>query len=305
MTQIPMLQRLVKLTTMLTAAGSAGWPALELADSLGYSGTPESRRESLARDIRKLRSVGIDIRNTADDGSESRWELRPRDSRVQLEFTPEELTELSRAAVLAGRESLPRVWGGEAPTGRDPLELHIAPPPPELDKLLRAVAARCRLTFSYNGRQRELSPNRVSSDAGGWSVSGFDHTRGAERTYYLRRMSGVGVAQPGTAGSDQRPTRSSTDPLRWEIDEPVTAWLRAPAEFAPDVAALVGATPTEPTPGDPDEAVHLTAVVTNRLVFLARIVELGTRVELLGPPQLRDQFDTDCLSPEGLAEGRR
>lgn len=304
MAQIPVLQRLVKLTTMLTAAGPTGWAALELADALGYGGTPESRREALARDIRNLRKIGIEIDNTAEEGEESRWVLQPRDSRVQLEFPPEELAELARAAVLAGKESLPGVWGGSAPSGPSPLELHTSPPSPEIDPVLRAVSARCRLTFTYNGRERDVSPATVSSDSGGWSVTGYDESRAEVRTFYVRRMTGVRVGQPGSARTEPRRDRSGTDPLGWDVDEPLTATLTAPAEFVPDAVALLRAQPdpddqdagppaaavTDPGVGaDPDE-VRLVARVTNRVVFLVRLIELGPRVRLVGPPELRRQL---------------
>lgn len=304
-TATPVLQRLVQLTTMLTAAGDRGWPALDLADALGYGGVPESRREALARDIRSLRRVGIDIGNIADEGSESRWVLRPRDIRVQLEFPAEELAELSRAAVLAGRSHLARGWGGTAAPGRDPLQWHTVPPPRELDQVLRAVSARCVLTFTYNGRPREVVPSSVASDSGGWSLTGFDATRGEVRTFYVHRMTVVEVGAPGTAGTDTRQTRTSTDPLRWEVDEPCTAVLRSPRVFAPDVAALLGAAQTPGGDSDSagaDDPVQLTAVVTNTLVFLARLLELGTRVELLEPQSLRDALDRRFLRPEGWSE---
>lgn len=303
MAQIPVLQRLVKLTTMLTAAGPRGWAALELADALGYGGTPESRREALARDIRNLRKIGIEIDNTAEEGEESRWVLQPRDSRVQLEFPPEELAELARAAVLAGRESLPGVWGGSAPAGPSPLELHTSPPSPELEPVLRAVSARCRLTFTYNGRARDVSPTNVSSDSGGWSVTGYDESRGEVRTFYVRRMSQVRVGQPGTARTEPRQHRSGTDPLGWEVDEPLTAILTAPAEYVPDAASLLRAQ-VDPDPGEggaPD-ATRLVARVTNRVVFLARLIELGPRVRLVGPPELLRQLGDRLGAAAGQEE---
>jgi predicted DNA-binding transcriptional regulator YafY len=80
--------------------------------------------------------------------------------------------------------------------------------------------------------------------------------------------------------------------------------LRAPSEFALDVAALLAAAIEPGAAQQADGSVLLTAAVTNRLVFLARLLELGTRVELLGPPQLRDQLDSGFLGPQASAGER-
>jgi predicted DNA-binding transcriptional regulator YafY len=178
--------------------------------------------------------------------------------------------------------------------------LQVAPQPRDLDKVLRAVSARCRLRFTYNGRDRDVAPDKLSSDSSGWSVTGFDETRAEVRTFYVSRMSAVEVGPPGSAGGQTRDSRPSTDPLTWEVDEPVTARLEVVAQFVPDAVALLGAQVVDEA-GDAEVA--MTARVTNRMVFLSRLIEMGLRVRLTGPEQLRAELDTRFLRPDGWERG--
>lgn len=273
------LQRMVMVTSILTAAGAAGRPAGELATTVGFRGTSESRREQLARLIRDLQRIGVDIGNVAPRGDEAVWVLRPNDSRIRLSFTPEQAAELARAALLAGHESVIR----EFP---DPLQ-----PPPGVDVALRnaadaeivlgAVASRSVLTFRYNGRPREVDPASVQRSPAGWTVTGFDRGAAGSRTFALARMTEVAAGPAGSAAEVETERRDGADPLGWSVDPPVIATLEAPPEYRPDVERLLG-----PARG----AGPLEYPVTNRWVFLSRIVELGTRVRLTGPPELRAEL---------------
>ena len=74
--------------------------------------------------------------------------------------------------------------------------------------------------------------------------------------------------------------RPGLDPITWRVDPPIDAVLECPG-YADDVIALVGGQRV----GD---EVHVT--VTNRLLFLARVLELGSRVRLVEPDELRTQL---------------
>lgn len=287
------LQRLVLLTAMLGDAGSRGLAASVLADRLGYGGTPESRRESLARDIRRLRETGLEIVNAAASGEEAQWVLHPRDSRIRLAFSASQVAELARAALVADRETIARRLAPIAPAPQ-PGVVSLRPNtlPVALEPVLRAVAARCQLRFTYNGRTRTLDPATLQPDAGGWSLSGWDLDRDQPRTYRVSRMTAVELGEPGTARQRAEATGRSTDPLTWRVDEPVTATLRASPRFEGDLQRLLGAgvARTDSGQGDKEALNSYETVVTNRWVFLARVMELGERVRLDGPPALRDEL---------------
>jgi predicted DNA-binding transcriptional regulator YafY len=284
--QVPRpMQRMVMVTGILTAAGPAGRPALELADAVGFGGTPESRREQLGRLVRDLQSVGVDITNVAEPGQESQWVLRPGDSRIRLAFTPEQQAELARAALLADRDALAREFGGSQ-FELSPLD--IAPPrlPLDVDLVLRAVTARCLLRFQYNGKARVFDPVSMQRGLDGWAVSGMDRGSAQYRTFYLARMSDVAADEPGTAREIPEVQRGGTDPLSWHVDPPLDVSLDVWGRYAADAMRLLG----EPLLRGPDDPADWTYRVTNRWAFFARLTELGERVYLRGPQPIRVEF---------------
>jgi predicted DNA-binding transcriptional regulator YafY len=284
------LQRLVTITSVLGAAGPAGRAADELAGIAGYGGTPESRRESLARDIRNLNTVGLDIRNVAAPGAGGHYVLRPSDSRVTLAFTPEQRAELARAALLAGRAGLAAGLTGTRPApAPDLIRIDAVGLPGDMDAVLRAVGAGCVLRFTYNGKPRELDPHAVHRAGGEWSVTGFERQSGRPRVFAIARMADVTVGAPGTAGPPSDAPRPSTDPLSWLMDPALDAVISYDSRYAGDVARLLPV----PAPAGDDAAggrQEATVIVTNRWIFLARIAELGERVRLEGPDELRQEF---------------
>lgn len=280
------MQRMVMVTGILTAAGPTGRPALELADSVGFRGTPESKREQLARLVRELQKVGVDIVNAAEQGQEALWVLRPGDSRIRLAFTPEQQAELARAALVADRDALAHQLGaaGVAP---DALDISAPRLPVDVDLVLRAVTARCLLRFRYNGKPREFDPVSMQRGFGGWAVSGLDRGSGQYRTFYLGRMDDVAADEPRTAREVPGVQRGGPDPLSWQVDPPLDVTVGVAARFASDVARLLGE-PLERT--DEGDMAQWTYRVSNRWAFYSRLVELGERVYLTGPQPVRDEF---------------
>lgn len=294
------LQRLVMLTTVLSAAGSRGWPALRLAEHLGFGGTPESRRESLAREVRRLRSIGIEITNVAEPGTEARYVLHPSDSRIRLAFDPEQRAQLARAAVLSDRGAVAAALVDEAPQPAPTVSVAAAGSTKAIDRVLRAVTARCELRFTYNGRPRILDPATVVHDPAGWAVSGVERSACERRTFYVSRMSDIRLGAPGSAraGADSVRAGAGSDPLSWQVDEPVTARLQADERYADDVERLLGPAPVATREGSTITWAHS---VTNRWIFLARVIELGERVVLLGPPILREELRQRLLAAVRVA----
>jgi hypothetical protein len=93
-------------------------------------------------------------------------------------------------------------------------------------------------------------------------------------------MMDLQIGPPGSAHLPDDVQRPGLDPITWQVDPPVTATLECPG-FQDDTMRLVGGRAN----GD-----EVQVPVTNRLVFLARVVELGSRVRLVGPPELRDEL---------------
>lgn len=276
------MQRLVMVTSILTAAGPTGRAALELAEAVGYRGTDEGKREQLARLMRDLQAVGVDVTNVAPSGQEARWVLRPTDSRIRLAFTPAQQAELARAALLADRELLADDIGAAVapPPGVD---VSVSRLPHDVDLVLRAVTARCLLAFDYNGKARMLDPVTMQRGVGGWAVSGLDRGTGQYRTFYLARMTNVSADAPGTSNEVADVARGGTDPLSWRVDPPLDVTIRIDSRFQADVRTLLGS----PVRSDGDGWEYR---VTNRWAFYSRLIELGERVWLIGPEPIRAQF---------------
>ena len=276
------MQRLVMVTSILSAAGAAGRGALELADAVGYRGTDEGKREQLARLIRDLQTVGVDVTNVAPRGQEARWVLRPGDSRIRLAFTPEQQAALARAALLADRDRLAADLGAAV---APPQGLDIVAPrlPVDVDLVLRAVTARCLLRFAYNGKPRQFDPVTMQRGIGGWAVSGLDRGSGQYRTFYLARMTDVAADAPGTAREVSGVQRGGSDPLSWQVDPALDVTVRVDDRYRTDAATLLGE-PLTRRGADWDYR------VTNRWAFYSRLVELGERVVLAGPEPIRAEF---------------
>jgi predicted DNA-binding transcriptional regulator YafY len=287
-------ERLIMITTVLTTAGVSGRGALQLADDVGYRGREDSRREQLARDIRSLKKVGLEISNVAVEGNEARWVLQPQDSRIRLAFGEDQRAELARAALLTQGSTRERLLV-EVGADTDAMDVsnvavQYAEAPPELELLLHAVANRCLVSFRYSGRVRNVHPYRMQYGTSGWWMFGMEVEGGRTKTYTLSRMAQIGIADPGSAEIPLITPHPGTDPLTWLVDEPIEALLSCEPQHAEDVQLLLRAELTDagiiPAPGQ----VTMRATVVNRSQFLARVMELGARVRLVAPDELREEF---------------
>lgn len=268
-------ERLLALSLALTDAGRAGVSATRLMEVGEYGPATEASRRKLQRDLDDLRATGLHIENKAEPGIEGRYVIVPGDTRLRLEFTPGQRAEIARAAAARGHGEPVEIVSGTAV---------------EVEKVLRAVQARCLMHFTYNGKRRAVDPALLDRGGNDLVVVGFDRDAGISKTFVINRMTALAIDQPGTARVDPRETRPGTDPITWRVDPPVTATLSCDEALAPDVCALLGGTYSEGV---------VTAEVTNRMVFLARVIELRTAIRLLGPPDLREELRVHLLAVAG------
>ena len=281
------------ITSVLSEAGPRGRSALVLAKDVGHEGTPDSQRDQLSRDIRALRRAGLEISNVAEPGAEGRWVLRPQDSRVRLAFSDAERAELARAALLSEGERSDRliaqIGGDEPQRPGAAMAVQAGVVPRDLDRLLHAVASRCSVHFDYSGRQRDVDPLELEHGTSGWWIRGFEQQSQRVKTYTIARLSNLTVDLPGTAGESVAADHPSSDPLTWLVDDPVDAILSCPKEYERDVRRLLNID-SDARGVAGNDAVTLDVPVTNRSLFLARLIELGSRVRLEGPDELRAEL---------------
>ncbi len=283
--QLSPTERVVRLLTLL-AASDAPVPTQRLVQVGGYrTAAAEDAKRMLNRDLEQLNRQGWDIRNVAPAGEAGRYRLRARDNRLQVALSPAQRAELVRAAVAAGRPALAAQLGtpgarpAAAPTG-----VVDADSPPALDGVLRAVSRHCLLHFGYKEVVRVVHPYAVHPGPSGWYLRGREEGSALVKEFVVGRMAGVVLEHPGTAEPAPDAPRSGLDPLSWRVDPPVDVVVASSPEHRSLVEHLLG--PPTTAAGEGDD-VRLTFRVTHRAAFRWRLYELGLRVRLVGPDEVR------------------
>ncbi len=273
MSQQKAYNRLLELALVLTDARGVGVRTDDLRDRLGYDST-ESGKRTLIRDLDDLRASGLEIDNTADPGEEARYVIRPGDVRLRVEFTPAQRTALQSALAAASAQGLVAVQRKALPV--------------DLDRVREAVRRRCVMYFDYNGKTRTVDPLSWEWSGHDLVVTGLEHATKMIKSFAVVRMENLEIGAPGSAKASEDVERPGLDPITWEVDPPVVAVLQSPG-YADDVIAMLGGEAI----GD---EVHVR--VTNRLIFFARVVELGSRVRLIGPEELRGELRSMLMEVE-------
>jgi predicted DNA-binding transcriptional regulator YafY len=258
-------QRLLDVALALTEAGKVGMTSSVLLERVGYP-HGESGKRTMMRDLDDLRVVGLSIDNVANPGEDARYVLKAGDVRWRVEFTAEQYAAL-QAALAAADE------GGQVTLARKPL-------PVDLDRVREAVRTHCVMRFRYNGKPREVDPQSWHWSAHELVVTCWERSSGKYKSFTVARIEDLQIGAPGSAQNPATVERPQLDPITWKIDPPVTAELECPG-FQRDVIDFVGGY----ADGD-----RVRVTVTNQLLFLARVIELGSRARLLGPPELRKQL---------------
>ncbi len=300
------MERLTQILFVLSRSPGRTATTDRLLAHVGYGAEDvEDRRRQLTRDIGHLTRLGWEIRNVASPGDPAAYRLLAADLRLRVQFSVEEQAELQRVARAADLSGLGDDADREA--GFVPRTSGAGDP----ETVQRAVARRCLLRFTYRGTARVVHPYQVHLRAGGWYlrarevVGAAQDGRGADvKTFRLDRMTGVRLDRPGTAEPVPPGAHLAIDPVTWEVDPPVDALLRTAPEHVPHVRAMLGAAevlPDPPGPDDVDLPVLLRVPVTHREAFRGRLYELGSRVRLVGPEDLREQVRTHLLGVLGGA----
>jgi len=286
--QRPGMERLVRLITMLNASELGVRAETLIAAVMPGEGDAEAKHRALNRDIEHLNNLGWDIRNLAPAGDDGLYRMYARDNRLRVHLTPAQRGQLLRAAIAAGRQDVARHLYDDARPARSGAEQDR--PGHELDLAQRAAAQRCLIHFDYRGHRRAVHPDRVHTGPSGWYLTGREDGQDVTKEFVVARMSDVILDNPGTASPVADSTRPSLDPLSWLDDEPTDVTLEMDAQHLPMAESLLG------TPSRLDASatsVHAGWTVTNRAVFRLRVYELGTRVHVASPPELRREIEAE------------
>jgi predicted DNA-binding transcriptional regulator YafY len=297
-----MLARLGRILGLLRAH-PAGLTTEELLERVGYGDAPRaSRLRTLNRDLAALAQDGWRIDTLPTANTPARRVLRTVDNRFATLFTDAERAQLARAAACAGpgiadalAEDLGR-WA-EPPvfvaTGVDGLG--------RLAVCQAAVADRCTVTFAYNGTDRLVFPIGVLLRAGGWYLRALDTGDNKVKQFSIDRMRHLRKGPPGT--SPAIPDTGAPpvwDQLRNRVHDPITVAVDTTEEFLPSALSALAAWGHELV-GSPDpDRIRVQVPVTNTNALLVRLVELGTRVWLVGPEEVREALRTRLLEVGGV-----
>lgn len=286
------MERLVRIAATLRERGVVGETGERLAEIAGFDG--ERAMDQLKRDIRSLTEQGWQIDNLAGPGEPARYRMRTVDNRLRVRLTPPQQRALQRAVLLADRDDLVVRLGLGDPAGSRHQTGVVAGVPTDghdalLATVLRAVRMGSLLRFTYKGVPRVVHPESVRSQNGTWYLRGQED--GADnapvKAFVVARMSDVAADPPRTA-RPVRPTRHpELHPMSWEIDPPVDVTLRTSTDHQPDVRRWLGEPAAEEVAG---EQVTMRYVVTNRAALRQRLYELGRRVVLVGPDEIRSEL---------------
>jgi predicted DNA-binding transcriptional regulator YafY len=247
----------------------------------------------LSRDLEHLNALGYDIRNVADAGTDGVYLMRARDNRLQVHLSPEQRGELLRAAIAAGLDGMAAHLGTD-----DASAPATGPASADLDLVQRGTTRHCVLRFSYKGEPRTVHPARVHSGPSGWYLSGREEGSDVVKEFVVSRMSDISLDPPGSAEAVGEPVRRSLDPLSWEVDPPTEVVLRVPVEHRVIAENLLG---TPARAEESDGVLEMTYVVTHRRVFRYRLYELGTRVTVAAPDEVRQEIVAELAALAGAA----
>ena len=269
--QVEPMERLVRMLILLSDKGAAGVPSQELATAAGYTEMTESSRSALRRELGHLRSGGWNVVNSATEGDDGHYVLHAQDNRLAVLLTPGERVALQQAL--------------------QDVDAELAAPPAFLTDLQRAVERHCLTHFTYKSVRRTVHPYTLHSGPSGWMLRGRETTSDVVKEFVVTRMADdVEIDQPGTAEVVSTVPHQDLDPMTWLTDPPVEVVLSTTHDYVTEVLrVLSGGTVT----GHDESGVRITLEVTNRAAFRSRLYELGVRVLVEGPPEVRAEILAD------------
>jgi predicted DNA-binding transcriptional regulator YafY len=298
------MERLVRLASVLHHAGARGVPAANLLEVAGWADAADGV-SALKRDFRHLAALGWQIDNVAEQGLSAVYRMTTVDNRLRVRLSPEQQAALRRAVLLADRADLADRLGLSGPD--KPTEVTATLQTGDdaaLDTVIRGLRQRSVLRFRYKGSERVVHPESVHTYTTQWYLRGREEGGDVVKTYAVNRMRDVHVDAPGTAERPDVSRHIGLHPMSWEVDPPVELTLRTAPEYVDDVRRWLGEpveeqpAETQPAETQPAEST-LTYRVTNRAAFRARVYQLGTRVQVVGPADVRDEILDELAAMAG------
>lgn len=284
------MERLVRIAAILQAHPETGVTGEQLISVAGFEGGRDAGTQ-LKRELGHLENQGWQIENVAGPGEPARYRMTTVDNRLRVRLTPGQQAELRRAVLLARRADLVRRLGLPAGSAGDELPLPAAvraATPEALPLVVDAVRDHQLLSFTYKGTRRTVHPESVRNQNGTWYLRGVEDPDLADlvvKTFVVSRMSAAEAGAPESAQRVPAVRHPGLHPMAWAIDPPVEVTLRTPAHYEADVRRWLGE--PEGVEPDGDGSVRMRYRVTHRAALRTRLNELGDRVRIEGPDEVR------------------
>ncbi|WP_370291613.1 WYL domain-containing protein [Nocardioides sp.] len=317
------MERVVRVAAALQHAGTHGVDGVTLARIAGFTGADPGTQ--LSRELRHLESQGWRIENVGERGGAARYVMTTVDNRLRVRLTMPQQAALRRAVLLADRADLVQRLG--LPDDARPADIEAPASsaaalvdPARLGRVVDAVREQRLLRFGYKGTPRVVHPESVRNQNGTWYLRGLEDgaVTPLVKAFVVSRMSDPVGDRPGSAQRVQVARHPGLHPMTWQVDEPIDVELETEAAFVPDVERWLGpwasreAAPASTAPtgeaggsGEGGERVRLRYRVTHRAALRARLNELGRRVRIVGPPEIRAEILASLAAAAGIdpAEG--
>ena len=268
------VSRLILLLRHLAAAEERGLTAPELVELGGYpKGKEKVAEASLLRDLKRLAAAGWEYERVSGEGEVARYVLHRRDLADQVGLAPAERSVLEALLEFRAEERLPEPRSKDVPV--------------VIRKLAQAVDHHCVVALRYRDRHRQVEPIRLHTTPAAWWLRARDDD-GHCKWFRLDRMHDVELDIPGSAAADiDDDPVSSLNPHLWVEDPPTVTTLEVGREHLPMVLSTF---PDAEAAAGEGDLLTVSVVVTNRAALVLWLVEMGTRVRLLGPDEVREQL---------------
>jgi predicted DNA-binding transcriptional regulator YafY len=268
-----------------------------------YPTGDSAARAAFERDKSLLRALGIPM-DLVTLGGDRAGEGAYTVDRRQFEISDLGLNDAERNALQMaiatvrigasyGDEALWKL-GGERALDRPSTSVNIQLDDMHLPALAAGVVEHRTLRFVYKGQQRQVDPYGLLSRGGFWYIVGFDHLRDAQRVFRVDRIEGD--ITNGEAKSFVRPEGfdlAKAVPTELELlaegnGDDAIATVLVDASLAQRVKTEFGqgAVLRERSDG----AIEFAIPCANLGAFRVWLFAMVDRVEVLGPPRVREHI---------------
>lgn len=237
----------------------------------------EALRKKLNGDLHHLRELGFSVTDTAGEGLESTWVLKPTPWRLPVALDEQEQTALTW---LLGASAATEVAEG---TVLPPLPAAalLGTLPSALDLAHAALAGRRRLVIERRGEEKVVEPVQMSVRSGRWYLLVRYGPDSGVYGYRLDRLRVLRLGEVMTTAPQPVDERLVLDPTAWRVHEPLDADIRCD----PDDAQAVRSWFPRAELVDDGAEVSLTFSATNVDAVVDRVIGLAGAARLVAPVQ--------------------